>query len=101
MQHHLLDRDHVLAIRAEMDANAKAIAYEQSSLKQIETDQTRLRANIEKVPPASEAFKRYLKKFDEQETEIETRRKKVIELTTIAETKAAELSDFGINATAK
>jgi len=31
----------------------------------------RLRANLEKVPPTSEAYKRYLKKFDTQESEIE------------------------------
>ena len=31
----------------------------------------RLRANFERLPPTSEAYKRYLKKFDTQETEIE------------------------------
>ena len=40
-------------------------------MKAITDDQARLRANLEKVPPASAAYKRYLEKFDTQETEIE------------------------------
>jgi hypothetical protein len=40
-------------------------------LKEIADDQARIRANLERVPPASDAYKRYLKKFDTQETEIE------------------------------
>lgn len=40
-------------------------------LKAIVEDQARLRANFEKVPPTSDAYKRYLTKFDAQETEIE------------------------------
>lgn len=43
----------------------------QAQLKEITDDQTRLRANFEKVPPTSAAYKRYLEKFDAQETEIE------------------------------
>jgi hypothetical protein len=34
-------------------------------------DQGRLRANLREMPPAAETYKRYLKKFDEQETQIE------------------------------
>jgi hypothetical protein len=40
-------------------------------LKEIADDQARIRANLERVPPAADAYKRYLKKFDTQETEIE------------------------------
>jgi hypothetical protein len=47
------------------------LAQAQAQLKEITDDQTRLRANFEKVPPTSAAYKRYLEKFDAQETEIE------------------------------
>jgi hypothetical protein len=47
------------------------LAQSQAQLKEITDDQTRLRANFEKVPPTSAAYKRYLEKFDAQETEIE------------------------------
>ena len=41
-----------------------------------------MRANLERVPQASVAYKRYLKKFDDQETEIEARRAKLTNETT-------------------
>ena len=37
----------------------------------ITDEQARLRANIQNVPKESAAFKRYLEKFDTQETELE------------------------------
>jgi hypothetical protein len=43
----------------------------QGQLKAIADDQARLRANIDKVPKDSAAYKRYLAKFDQQETQIE------------------------------
>ncbi len=40
-------------------------------LKDITDDQTRLRANLKEMPPTAAAYKRYLEKFDKQETEID------------------------------
>jgi len=40
-------------------------------------DQVRLRANLKEMPPTAEAYKRYLKKFDDQETQIEDFQKKI------------------------
>jgi hypothetical protein len=40
-------------------------------LQDIVKDQERLRANLKEMPPTAEAYKRYLKKFDDQETDIE------------------------------
>ena len=89
------------SLHAELAATKKAITIEQDALKLIDFDQSRQRANIEKVPRDSDAYKRYLKKFDEQETEIETRRKKIKELTTVVEMKDAELTVFIKSAVAK
>ena len=41
------------------------------SLQVITNDQTRLRANLREMPSTAAAYKRYLEKFDKQETEIE------------------------------
>ena len=56
----------------------QSIAVDQSEVKTMEErlkaivdDQGRLRANIERVPKDSEVYKRYLAKFDTQETQIE------------------------------
>ena len=51
----------------------------QRQLKDITDDQVRLRANLKEMPPTAEAYKRYLKKFDDQETQIEDYRKKIKE----------------------
>jgi len=44
------------------------------------TTEASIRKNIERSPKESEAFKRYLKKFDDQETEIEKRQARLKEL---------------------
>jgi transcriptional regulator of NAD metabolism len=41
------------------------------SLQVITNDQARLRANLREMPSTAAAYKRYLEKFDKQETEIE------------------------------
>lgn len=66
----------VKAERAKLAATTKAIADEDAALKRIGDDQTRIRANLEKAPKESAAYQRYLKKFDDQETEIEKRQAK-------------------------
>ena len=60
-----------LALKGKLEATRRKIAQAERQLKAIVEDQARLRANLERVPPTSAAYKRYLKKFDEQETEIE------------------------------
>jgi hypothetical protein len=70
----------VIELREKVDAAQKGIAEEQEALKGIAEDQDRIRKNIERTPKESDAFKRYLKKFDEQETEIEKRQARVKEL---------------------
>jgi hypothetical protein len=93
--------DRLAKLNAELDTTKLAIVEEQNALKVIDIDQSRLRANIEKVPRDSDVYKRYLKKFDEQETEIETRRKKIAELTAVVESKGTELAVFLKGASAK
>jgi hypothetical protein len=68
------------ALKAKLAAKQQEIGAKQQRLADIATDQTRLRANLEKVPPTSEAYKRYLKKFDTQESEIEQLQAAVKEL---------------------
>jgi hypothetical protein len=60
-----------IAVRGRLAEIGRETAHLEQKLKAITDDQARLRANLEKVPPASAAYKRYLEKFDTQETEIE------------------------------
>ena len=47
------------------------IAEMERQLKTITDDQVRLRANLKEMPATAAAYKRYLQKFDDQETQIE------------------------------
>ncbi len=58
----------------------RGLDEEQAALKEIGEDQSRIRQNVDRVPRDSDAYKRYLKKFDDQETEIERRQARVKEL---------------------
>jgi hypothetical protein len=81
------------AIQAQAETASK-LAEEQAALKEIAEDQTRIRANIERVPKDSDAFKRYLKKFDDQETEIEKRQAEVKKLTKLKDQQAKEFGEM-------
>jgi hypothetical protein len=58
-------------LKHKIAATQQDIAQQQGRLDDIRKDQQRLRENLKTVPPESEAYKRYVKKFDTQETEIE------------------------------
>jgi hypothetical protein len=58
-------------LKRKLEATRRELAQAERQFKSILDDQARLRANLERVPPGSEAYKRYLKKFDDQEVEIE------------------------------
>lgn len=70
----------LLDLRTTAEDTRAGIAAEQVALKEIGEDQDRIRKNIERAPKESEAYKRYVKKFDDQETEIEKRQAKLKEL---------------------
>jgi hypothetical protein len=74
-----------------------AVGVEQQALEAISRDQERLRANIQRVPPTSQAYQRYLKKFDEQETEIEARQAKLAQLQKTAEQQRQGYESFLAN----
>jgi hypothetical protein len=68
-----------LTLKAKVDGARREIEQLQRQLKDITDDQVRLRANLKEMPPTAEAYKRYLKKFDDQETQIENYRAKIKE----------------------
>src|SRR5207244_2891525 len=49
-------------------------------LTEIANDQQRLRANLKEMPSTAAAYKRYLQKFDDQETAIEKLQAQIQEL---------------------
>jgi hypothetical protein len=86
--------EQALALKGKVDVTMRQIAREEQALKSIEEDQSRMRANMARVPQTAEAYKRYLKKFDEQETEIENRHTRITKLQETAEQERKAYEDY-------
>jgi hypothetical protein len=86
--------EQALGMKAKVDNARREIEQLQRQLKDITDDQVRLRANLKEMPPTAEAYKRYLKKFDDQETQIEDYRKKIKELQDTEFTHRKTFEDF-------
>ena len=63
-------------------------------LKDITDDQARLRANLKEMPPTAAAYKRYLDKFDAQETQIEKYQADIKKLQDVEHQQQKEFEDF-------
>jgi hypothetical protein len=60
-----------LEMKARLTSTQRDVAELNRQYQEISQDQQRLRANLKELPPTAAAYKRYLEKFDQQETEIE------------------------------
>ncbi len=83
-----------LVMRAKLSDTQRELGQLQGQLKAITEDQVRLRANFERLPPTSEAYKRYLKKFDSQETEIEDLQARIKKLQDTEKGQQKEYEDY-------
>ena len=63
-----------LELKAKMNGTTQELNNVNEQLRVITEDQQRLRANLREMPTTAAAYKRYLEKFDKQETEIESLR---------------------------
>ncbi len=88
-----------LRLRAQLGETQRQMARESQAVAVIEQDQGRMRANMARVPPTSQAYKRYLQKFDDQETEIEKRREKIARLQDTADGQRKAYEEFLANLT--
>src|SRR5439155_3306507 len=63
--------EEALSLKAKLAATRQDLAHVTEQRRVITEDQVRLRANLREMPSTAAAYKRYLEKFDKQETEIE------------------------------
>ncbi len=82
------------ALRGKLSETQAELGQLQGQLKAITDDQVRLRANFERLPPTSDAYKRYLKKFDTQETEIEKLQDDIKKLQVTEKGQLKEYEDY-------
>src|SRR6202042_2169544 len=83
-----------MKLRWELNKTQQEIGELQRQLKVIVDDQARLRANLKEMPATAEAYKRYLKKFDDQETQIEDYQAKIKKPQAIEFVQKKEFDDF-------
>jgi hypothetical protein len=83
-----------MKLRWETAKTQREIAEQERQLKVIVDDQTRLRANLKEMPSTAAAYKRYLEKFDAQETQIETFQKEIKRLQGIEHSQKKEFEDY-------
>jgi hypothetical protein len=91
--------DEVIARRSAIDAVARQRQEVERQISTINEEQTRIRENMKALPKESDILRRYLTKFDTQETQIETLRTKVTELTAQEATLKSALEEYlvGLN----
>jgi hypothetical protein len=90
-----------LELRLALSKTQRDIAEQQQQLQTITDDQVRLRANLKEMPPTAAAYKRYLDKFDKQETEIEKLQADVKKLQGTEFQQKKEFEDFLANFSAE
>ena len=86
--------EEALAMRAKLAQAQREAQQVQRALAQLEADQERLRKNLKEMPPTAAAYKRYLEKFDAQETEIEKLQSQEKQLRTAAEEAQKEFETY-------
>jgi hypothetical protein len=90
-----------IALRWALNKTQRETAEQQLQLKTITDDQTRLRANLREMPPTAAAYKRYLEKFDQQETQIEKYQADIKKLQETEHQQQKEFEDFLANLSAE
>ncbi len=90
-----------LELRYTVAKTQREIGEQQQQLKVITDDQTRLRANLKEMPPTAAAYKRYLEKFDAQETQIEQYQAEIKKLQGTEFNQKKELEDYLANFSAE
>jgi hypothetical protein len=86
-----------LELRLALNKTQRDIQEQERQLKTITDDQARLRANLKEMPPTAAAYKRYLEKFDQQETDIEKLQADIKKLQGTEFSQKKEFDDFLAN----
>jgi septal ring factor EnvC (AmiA/AmiB activator) len=86
--------NNAMKLRWELNKTQREIQELERQLKVIVDDQVRLRANLKEMPATAQAYKRYLKKFDDQETQIEDYQARIKKLQGTEHEQKKEADDF-------
>jgi hypothetical protein len=83
-----------MELRWEVEKTKREAAELKKQHDMIVDDQKRLRANLKEMPETAKAYKRYLEKFDQQETQIEDLQAEIKKLQAAQHAQQKSLDDF-------
>jgi len=84
----------IVALRDRAGDTARRRGGLEQRIREMTQEQSRIRDNMAKLPQNSDLYARYVKKLDQQETEIDKLRKEIETLKTTEEEQRRELNDF-------
>ncbi|MHC1766062.1 MAG: hypothetical protein AB9869_17470 [Verrucomicrobiia bacterium] len=87
----------VVTLRNRWNDTTQEIARREQRMKEISDEQGRIRENMTRLSQTSELYSRYLKKLDQQETELENLREQVEALRKTEAQQRDELIDYLLN----
>jgi hypothetical protein len=90
-----------LELRQAWSESQRQVQQEEQELHAISEDQARLRANLKEVPATSAAYRRYVQKFDDQETQIEKLQAEVKKRREQEQRQRKDFEDFLANLSAE
>jgi hypothetical protein len=85
------------SLKSKLQEARRELAHVERQLKDVRDDQNRLREDLKVVPQTSAAYKRYVEKFDKQETEIEQYQARVKTLQNAEHLQGEEFNRFLAN----
>jgi hypothetical protein len=84
----------VIKLRSELDDTRQQIRRREKNIRDIDSEQRRIRENMKSLPKDSDVFNRYVRKLDDQETTIESLRAEIATLQVQADRQQKALEDY-------
>jgi hypothetical protein len=84
----------VIALRERVDQTMQQRRQLEQRLQEINQEQSRIRDNMGRLAPNSELYNRYVRKLDQQETDVEKMRQEIETLKTIGDAQQRELQSY-------
>ncbi len=87
----------VVQLRSKLDETRAQKARQEQRIQEITAEHTRIRENMQRLAQNSDLYTRYVKKLDQQETELEKLRKDIESLKNTEEEQRRELQNYVMN----
>ena len=84
----------VIEMRTELDRTSQQLRQKRETIREIDKEQRRIRENMKALPRDSDVFNRYVRKLNDQETQIESLRDELDRLQEQANRQQKDLENY-------